>query len=146
LDEIRYLSVKDVVNLLDDVLARDNESSPTCRDASALESAINRCRQLAHYEEADLFRQAVSLAEGVALSHTFIDGNKRAALAAIQSFLYINARLVIQDPMKAAYFIEAIIIAERGPARTAKSAEFEDWLRVNCRKPLGPPVLRLVYY
>jgi len=44
-----------------------------------LDSAVHRAQTAAYYGGADLFLQAAALANGIALNHPFIDGNKRSA-------------------------------------------------------------------
>ena len=61
------------------------------RDENLLESALARPRQRWAYEpDADLFDLAAAYAFGLAKNHPFIDGNKRAAFAALVVFLDIN--------------------------------------------------------
>lgn len=56
----------------------------------ALESALERPRSYAHYQDADLALQAAVLAHGIAESQPFFDGNKRLALVAMLTFLELN--------------------------------------------------------
>ena len=44
----------------------------------------------AHYESADFAMQAAVLASGIAETQPFVEGNKRAALAAMLTFIAIN--------------------------------------------------------
>jgi death-on-curing protein len=46
------------------------------------------------YEQADMALQAAVLAHGIAQSQSFIDGNKRTALAAMLVFLELNGYAV----------------------------------------------------
>ena len=55
-----------------------------------VESALERPRNKAHYEGADLLAQAGSLYFGLAKNHGFLDGNKRIAVAACDAFLQLN--------------------------------------------------------
>jgi len=55
-----------------------------------VESALNRPRSKAHYEEADLLAQAATLYFGLAKNHGFLDGNKRIAVMACDVFLQEN--------------------------------------------------------
>ena len=54
------------------------------------ESAIGRPATYAYYEGADLATQAAVLAQGIAESQAFLDGNKRLALVAMLTFLEVN--------------------------------------------------------
>jgi len=55
-----------------------------------VESAVTRPRNKAAYEGADLVTQAAALFYGLAKNHGFIDGNKRTAVAATNTFLLMN--------------------------------------------------------
>ncbi len=65
-------------------------------DAAKLESAMMRPRMAAHYEGADIYRQAALLIAGVALAHAFVDGNKRTATLSSRYNRY--PCLVTSDP------------------------------------------------
>lgn len=57
------------------------------RDPGLIESALLR-PQTGYY--ADLIEEASALWESMAMNHGFIDGNKRTAYAAVETFLQIN--------------------------------------------------------
>jgi death on curing protein len=60
------------------------------RDHGLLESAILRPRNLLVYGSPDLAALAACYANGIVRNHPFLDGNKRAALAACRAFLALN--------------------------------------------------------
>jgi death on curing protein len=61
------------------------------RDEGLLESALARPQHKWHYDHAtDLATLASAYAFGIAKNHPFIDGNKRAALVALYTFLALN--------------------------------------------------------
>lgn len=60
------------------------------RDAGLLNSALARAPNKFAYGETDLAALAASYAFGLAKNHPFVDGNKRAAFAAIIVFLGLN--------------------------------------------------------
>jgi death-on-curing protein len=60
------------------------------RDEGMLDSALNRPLQKQAYGEPDLCELAAAYLFGIAKNHPFIDGNKRTALAAADTFLYDN--------------------------------------------------------
>ena len=60
------------------------------RDAGLLESALDRPRNKFVYGETDLSALAAAYAFGIARNHPFIDGNKRAAFAALIVFLGLD--------------------------------------------------------
>jgi death-on-curing protein len=64
------------------------------RSRDAREGALGRPSSYPHYEEADLALQATVLAHGIAETQPFVDGNKRAALVAMLTFLEINGHRV----------------------------------------------------
>ena len=65
--------------------ARDQLRSP-----ESLEGALARPLNYAHYQSADLAMQAAVLADGIAETQTFVEGNKRTALASMLTFMAIN--------------------------------------------------------
>ncbi len=60
------------------------------RDAGLLDSALQRPQNKVNYGEPDIAELAAAYAYGIARNHPFIDGNKRTALVASFSFLYLN--------------------------------------------------------
>lgn len=60
------------------------------RDHGLLESALARAPNKYAYGEDDLAALAAAYAFGVARNHPFVDGNKRAAFAAMIVFLGLN--------------------------------------------------------
>lgn len=95
-----YLELADALEFYAAIIGGTvGEAGDHLRDRSALESALARPRNYAHYEGADLALQAAVLAHGIAESQSFIDGNKRLALVAMLTFLEINGyRAEASDP------------------------------------------------
>ena len=62
------------------------------RDTGLLDSALNKPKQLWHYNDpkTDLAALAASYAYGIASNHPFIDGNKRTSLVICRLFLKLN--------------------------------------------------------
>lgn len=60
------------------------------RDRGMLESALGRAPNKWTYGETDLAALAAAYAYGVARNHPFVDGNKRAALLSLVTFLGLN--------------------------------------------------------
>jgi death-on-curing protein len=82
----RYLTVEQVELLHTEVIAFAG-GSDGLRDRGLLESAVNR----AYYDrDASLASVAASLGLGLIKNHAFVDGNKRAGLAAFVAFLKLN--------------------------------------------------------
>src|ERR1051326_2911585 len=92
-----YLTASEAVEINEQVLAEDGQQSLLV-DEGKLESALMRPQMAAHYEEADLVRQAALLVSGVALAHAFVDGNKRTALIAGRVFLRFNGYRLEREP------------------------------------------------
>lgn len=69
------------------------------RDEGLLDSALARpLNRFAYEEERDLCRLAAAYAKGIAQNHPFVDGNKRAALAAAGVFLMLNGMELVAEP------------------------------------------------
>ena len=80
------------------------------RDAGLLESALARPKNHWSYGEDDLAVLAVSLLLGIAGNHPFGQGNKRAAFAAMEYFLFLNGyRLDAPDTVDLADQVVALI-------------------------------------
>jgi death-on-curing protein len=125
--DIRYLSLADVLALHEEVMRRTGALPAPLRDEGALESAVMRPRMAAHYEGADLIRQAVLLAVGISQAQAFSDGNKRTAFAAATVFLYLNGRPFTGVGLDFARGLEAV--ATRSDTLDKATRTFEVWLR-----------------
>jgi death on curing protein len=88
---MRYLSLGEVVDL-HQALLQQTGGAAGIRDLGMLESALAQPR--ATFGGVDLHPTAVAKAAAMgfslALNHPFIDGNKRAAHAAMEVFLLLN--------------------------------------------------------
>ena len=88
---IFYPSVADVLTYYAAIMMiPSDDASNYVRDFSLLESALNRPKAAAHYEQAGLIEQAASLLWGIAKNHPFVDGNKRTAYVTMTAFLRAN--------------------------------------------------------
>ncbi len=74
------------------------------RDATLLDSALNKPKNLFHYAEPkpDLAALAAAYAYGICRNHPFVDGNKRTALIACQLFLRLNEK-TLNAPARGKY-------------------------------------------
>jgi len=81
-----YLTVSDVLAMHMVVIKRYG-GTDGIRDMGALESAVAR-PQSGYYK--DVIESAAALLESLAINHPFLDGNKRVAFAATDTFLRIN--------------------------------------------------------
>jgi death on curing protein len=123
----RFLSALDVITLHQAIMERTGFAPAPLRSEPALESAVMRPQMAAHYEQADLVRQAALLAVGISQAQAFLDGNKRTAYASLEVFLDLNGLRYAADPLELAYQLEAV--AERTDSLTDATDRFEAWLR-----------------
>lgn len=88
--DIVWLTVELVVAIHDEQLARFG-GPEGIRDIGMLESALGRpVNKQAYEDDVDLAALAAAYAFGIARNHPFIDGNKRAALLSLITFLGLN--------------------------------------------------------
>lgn len=87
--------------LLDDILEfhadLENSDIPVesgVRDLALLEAAVNSPFQTFGGEDLfpTIYEKAARLCYGIANNHAFIDGNKRAAIHAMEAFLMVNQK------------------------------------------------------
>jgi death-on-curing protein len=94
------------------------------RDENALESALARPRQKWAYDaDCDLAQLAAAYAFGIASSHPYQDGNKRAAFLAMAIFLGLNG-YEIEAPEP-----EVVTVMLNLAAGRLTEAELAEWLR-----------------
>lgn len=114
-----WLTVELVVAFHDEQL-REFGGPPGLRDAGMLESALGRPQNKWSYGETDLAALAAAYAFGIARNHPFVDGNKRAALLALVTFLGLNGVDLVADQAEAVVVIRELAsgeIEEEGLAR-----------------------------
>ena len=94
------------------------------RDEGLLDSALARpLNRFAYEEERDLCRLAAAYAKGIAQNHPFVDGNKRAALAAAGVFLMLNGVELVAEPGMVTVAMLDLAAGEMS------EEEFAAWLR-----------------
>ena len=91
------------------------------RDAGLLESALYRPRS-GYYR--DLSEMAAALFESLIMNHPFIDGNKRVAFFATDTFLRLNGWKLQVEPSEAHAFL--IRLLEEG---TCDGEHLLPWIR-----------------
>jgi len=99
------------------------------RDASLLESALARPRNLLAYADPapDIARLAAAYAYGIAANHPFVDGNKRTAFVVCRTFLLLNGcDLEATREHKVATFIQLA-------AGSITEEALADWIRERLR-------------
>ncbi len=103
-----YLTVIEIVAIHKVMIERYGGASGI-RDAGAIEAACYR-PQSGYYD--DIVAQAAALMESLAMSHPFVDGNKRVAFAAADIFLRLNGYRIAADP--AALYAQIMRLFEEG--------------------------------
>jgi death-on-curing protein len=94
------------------------------RDEGLLDSALARpLNRFAYEQERDLCRLAAAYAKGIAQNHPFVDGNKRAALAAAGVFLMLNGMELVAEPGMVTVAVLDLAAGEM------TEDEFAAWLR-----------------
>ena len=121
---IRYLTLAEVIELHSQILAQV-AGSGGIRDLGALESAIAQPRMTFGGEELypTIIEKASALGFSIVMNHPFIDGNKRAGHAAMETFLVLNRleiKVVVDEQ-------ERVILALA--AGELDRDAFTDWLR-----------------
>jgi death-on-curing protein len=99
------------------------------RDEGAVESGIERPRNLAKYDDsADAAALAACYLFGVARNHGFADGNKRTAWVVTRLFLAENGYSISFDPVDAVKLVESVA------AGALKESEIADWFKARIRR------------
>ena len=119
----------DEVIALHDALIAELGGSFGLRDMGALESAILR-PQMGYYD--GIIEEAAAMMESLAMNHPFVDGNKRAAFFATDSFLRDNGHFIDCDNDEAHKFFMHLF-----DTNSFRFAELVVWLSDNA-KPLPP--------
>jgi len=120
--EPRWLTPELVIAIHDEQL-RLFGGPPGIRDHGMLESALDRPRNKWAYGETDMAALAAAYAFGISRNHPFVDGNKRASLLSLITFLGLNGfDFLVPEPEAAAAIIALAAgeIDEDGLARWIK--------------------------
>ncbi len=103
-----HLSIEEVVSI-HDAAVQEFGGAPGVRDLGALALAILR-PQVGCYDT--LVDEASALMESVAMNHPFVDGNKRTAFYATDTFLRKNGSFIDCDGEEAHAFFVALFEAQ----------------------------------
>jgi death-on-curing protein len=106
-----WLTLELVVAIHENQLKRFG-GPPGVRDLGALESALGRARNRWAYENSDPATLAAAYGFGIARNHPFVDGNKRAALLSIVTFLGLNGVDFVADEAEAVVIIRELASGE----------------------------------
>lgn len=121
--EIFYVSVAEAIKL-HVLLMRDwREVRFGIDRKDLLESALNRPKQSANFDNADLIRQAATLCFGLVKNHPWFGGNKRTATFLMEIFLRKNELFLIATDEE---IFEMVLEIE---SDAWKIDEIENWLR-----------------
>lgn len=101
----------------------EHGGAPQLRDAGALQSALARARNKAAYGEPDAAELAAAYAFGIARNHAFVDGNKRVALLALETFLLDNGFELVADDIATYEAVMKLAGGEMG------ERGFGEWIR-----------------
>lgn len=121
-DEPLWLTATDVVVMHAEQLALFG-GPEGIRDLGLLESALARPINRWHYGERQLSELAAAYAFGIVKNHPFVDGNKRAAFAAMMVFLRLNGCAFGPSPGEATAAVLALAASEIGEKQLAR------WIR-----------------
>lgn len=122
---MQYLEKQDVM-LMHGILINRFGGMLGLRDEDALEAALHRPRS-GYYS--DLLSQAAALFESLVVNHPFVDGNKRVAFAAMDTFLRSNGMRIDASPKD--IYEKIILMFEQ---QELKHEFIESWLRTICKK------------
>lgn len=118
---------KALVLALHDRQVAEHGGSSGIRDDNLLQSALARPQQLHSYGDPppDLADLAAALAFRLARNHPFVDGNKRTAAVACETFIELNGAKLIADDLK--LFPVFLAVAEGHTS----AEELATWLRAH---------------
>lgn len=122
---IEWLEKTTLLLLTGEALA-DHGGAQGLRDEGLLESALGMPVNLNPYEgETEIARLAAAYGFGIAKNHPFIDGNKRAALIALMTFVELNGHRFVASQVDA---FQATLALASGDMTEDQLAE---WVRRN---------------
>lgn len=122
-DETVYISYAEAVLIHIRLMKTLGETRYGVDSRELIDSALNRPKHAAVYENADIIRQAATLLYGLIKNHPWRGGNKRTATTLLQRFLELNGyrkNWTIAEQIKLVLAVES---------DTRKTDEIEIWLR-----------------
>ena len=124
-----FPTTEEVVSI-HDVAIREFGGSMGLRDIGALESAILR-PQMGYYD--GIIEEAAAMLESLAMNHPFVDGNKRTAFYATDTFLRKNGHFIDCDNDEAYAFFMRLF-----QTNSFRFAELKVWLEEHVKPLPGP--------
>lgn len=127
---------KPLAEAIHDRQLAEHGGSAGVRDHGLLASALARPQQLFAYGDPppDLAALAASLAHGLARNHPFVDGNKRTAAVACETFIRLNDAVLLAGDLE---LYPVYIGLSEG---SLSEADFAAWLRARIRRSEGREV------
>ena len=122
---VLYPTLQETLELHEELIRRFGGSGGV-RDPGLLESALSR-PQSGYYDTLSL--QAAALLQSLIQNHSFIDGNKRVAIATAAIFLRMNGYRLKMKPDSAESFLLNNVIQKRIPID-----EIATWLETHMKK------------
>ena len=122
-DETAYISYTEAVLVHIRLMRALGESRAGVESRDQIQSALDRPRNSAVYENGDIIRQAASLCFGFVKNHPWRGGNKRTATTLMRRFLEING---FAPNWETSEQIEMVLAVE---ANEWDVDEIERWLR-----------------
>ncbi|MGH7041346.1 MAG: type II toxin-antitoxin system death-on-curing family toxin [Acetobacteraceae bacterium] len=127
-----WLSRELILAIHDEQLAAHG-GTPGLRDPGLLESAFARPLNRVGYGAPDSAELAAVHAIGLIARHPFVDGNKRTAYVALETFLALNGlRFPVTDA-------DAVVTVLRLAAGDIADGEFIAWVRRHAEPPADGP-------
>ncbi len=115
----RYPTVGTLLTM-HEILIDETGGAAGIRDMGALESAVMR-PQIGYYD--GIIEEAAALMESLAMNHPFVDGNKRVAFAAADTFFLMNGYFIDCDGIEAhRHFMDLF------DTNSFRFSELVDWL------------------
>jgi death on curing protein len=128
IEEVFYIPVQEAIKLHILLMREWGENRFGIDRKDLLESALNRPKQAANFENADLIRQAATLCFGLVKNHPWLGGNKRTATFLMETFLEMND---IEFSASDEQIYEMVLKVE---SDLWKVDEIENWLRERVEK------------
>jgi death-on-curing protein len=124
---MKFLTKQAVIELHDEIIATVGGEAGMLNEAS-LDSALGAAANRAWYEQASLAQCAATYAFHVAKAHAFVDGNKRIAVVAVETFLSVNGASLVATDRE----VHALILRIASSAMTRD--EVDAWMSARVRE------------
>jgi death-on-curing protein len=128
IDETFYFTVEEAITLHILLMREWREVRFGIDRRDLLESALNRPKQAANFENADLIGQSATLCFGLVKNHPWLGGNKRTATYLMEIFLEMNGFEITATDEE---IYQMVLLVE---SDTWKTDKIENWLRERIEK------------